>query len=281
MANVLVKARFFEVAHDGQKTFSRCLAELDDACREAGWLGVGRNLQFHLANLAADRDFICGEFVRRQTADIPPNAPDNAVLIPQLEPIAHRCAFRFLPARSILLMEVRRSALSPNQLVTILHKRCGVRGAVVLPLLRDDGWERLEANEATKFIIRIARPENLEPMDDPDDIMSSLLRFRDATGAPQIEICASRPRGEGRLAMPAIRETLSNLMRQADNDAIKKVQVQLDNEADILDLLEDHVRVAAALELDDGDIQRHYEVRRDYLSQCFDDFLGDANEGGP
>jgi hypothetical protein len=73
--------------------------------------------------------------------------------------------------------------------------------------------------------------------------------------------------------MDQVRATLSNLMRQADNESIKKVQVQLDNETDILDLLEDHVRVASNLDLDDADIARHYEARRDYLKQSFDEFL--------
>jgi hypothetical protein len=269
-----VKARFFKVSNaENAKPFVECLNELSAQCQAQPWIEVAKDLHFHISRLETDGDFISGEFVRRQITDIPPQAPDDAVLVPQNTPIGHRCAFRYMVSRDIILMEVRKSSISPNHLKGVLHRLFGIKGTLILPVLRDHAWKRLSDRSAAKFIVRVAHPENLEPMDEPDDITRSLLTLRNALQAPQIEIHASfPPYEEGWLPMDRIKRISMDLLRQSSSGSVKKVQVKLDNETDILDLLEDHAKVAGELELDDMDVDRHYESRKEFLRTSFEEF---------
>lgn len=197
-----VRARFYQVINiaNGQSTFFDALGQLwahpekDSYAEIVGGLRV-RIERFERA--PENNGMYDGEFVRQQTDNIPPRAADDGPLEPQDDPLGHRVAFRYWPEMSVILLEVRRGAVSPAAINGLAKRRLNNhRGFFFDPTLSETALERLRGGTPRRFEMRVAKPADIVAVEHEDnEIEQNLAQLQNVFSGPNIEIAVSWPRG--------------------------------------------------------------------------------------
>lgn len=276
----VVKARFFQVENfnSAQATFFDCLQQLWSAANRAEYEDIGHGVKVRLERFAPrldDDGFVEGEFVRQQEDNVPPIAVDGAPLAGSDDPIGHRCAFRYLPIHNVLLLESRREAVTPSRVNGLMKNRVRRHsGFFISPLLSETALQRLQAGTPRKVRIRVARPADVGQVEgDPLDIEENLGRFQNILGAPNIEVSASFPNTDrdGSLHWGGLNKLIN--WATGNRGHVEHLSVKILEESEPIDIFSEQIKIQDILELDNTDVEAHYEARRDFLKVGFRDYL--------
>lgn len=277
-----IKARFYQVENveHGNATLFDCLHQLWAHPRRSEYETVLGGARVRIENFENDpvvvgQGFIDGEFVRQQTDNIPPFAEQGQPLDGNVRPLGHRCAFRYHAELNVLLLESRREAVTPIRIDALVKARLNPhQGFFLSPVLSQAALEKLRNGTPRRVTFRVARPAEMEIVEGEGlGLEENLARLQNHFGGPNIEVTASWPQGnrDGILSMSAITQVIQ--WATGNRDHVEKLQVKISEEPDAIDIFSEQLKAVETLSLDNDNVEKNYQTRRDFLARCFNDHL--------
>jgi hypothetical protein len=229
--------------------------------------------------LSQDGTFFDGEFARIQTEGLP-RASGTAGLAPLAhDALGHAVAFRYHPETRVIALQTDKNAVSLRRILPYLRELNPLAGYSSDPIANEDVWERFEQGQPRKFAISLAAATNLAAAEGgPSAIASSSRRVAEASRGGTVRIEVSAPRGQDGLDKNFVRSIIE-YFGGADEGAANVTSLQVtsrqeDERADdIINFVDDLLKARRELTLLPGDIDAHYNERRDFLRLSFDENL--------
>jgi len=278
----VIRARFYQVENftNGQATLFDALHQLwNHPQREVyedifGGIRV-RIERFETDNEVVGNDFVAGEFVRQQTENIPPIAPQGGPLEGQENPLGHRSAFRYHARSGILLLESRQSGLTPIRVDGLVKARLsGHQGYYLSPVVTEDAMHRLRNGTPRRVQFRVARPEDMQIVEGDDRMIGeNLSRMANNFGGLVVETSVGFPPGnrDGHLNLSAINRAVR--WATGNRDHVEKFKVKISEEEEPIDVFAEQLKVTETLTLENLDVERNYNARRDLLARGFNAYM--------
>ncbi|MCP3878346.1 MAG: hypothetical protein GY701_08130 [Sulfitobacter sp.] len=277
-----IRARFYQAdnVNRNDKTLFDCLHELWNHPKRDEYETIYGGARVRIENFENDpgvvgAGFVDGEFVRQQKDNLPPVAEQGLPLQGNNRPLGHRCAFRYHAQLNILLLESRRESVTPMRMDALVKARLNPhRGFFLSPVLSQSALENLRNGTPRKVTMRVARPTDMEVMEDESlGLEENLARLQNHFGGPSIEISCGWPRGnrDGLLNMAAIKETIR--WATSNRDHVETLKVKISEEGEFIDVFSEQLKGSATLKLDNNDVEQNYATRRDFLANTFTDHM--------
>ncbi len=278
MTDKTVRAKFFKLYPYDDKTplFENVLSkifEIPTSVEREQELADGS--VFRLESLSNDNTYLEGEIIRKQTANMPPEANDDGLIILPLSDgggLAHSVAFCYNIETKIIAVQSIQS-LSVSRFMKYLTRFDYKYNYTPKALLKHDAWEKYERSEPKSFELSLAIPENINRIEgESDNFIEGIQRLGNISGAPQITITVSMGYTKGSLNKNIIRSTLQFLDVAPEGINVKKMRSRskLDGKTETIDFIEDILKDAAELELSDDPVT-NYQRRKSWLKTCFND----------
>ncbi|MDP2205966.1 MAG: hypothetical protein Q8K65_06620 [Alphaproteobacteria bacterium] len=274
-----VCVRFFQLRRNSENdmSFSDCLASIA-AARLGEWIDLGDDVLVRLERHQLDGAFIKGEFTRKQTTNIPPKANgDGDPLVASADPIAHRAAFQYHPALSILALESNKQGMTLAKIDKMIKQALHHSGFDYLPVASDAAWEKFSSCSPRKMTLKVANPENLSVAENATrSVAQNLNDLKEIFGGPVIEVSVGFGRQrEGALNKRALVSFFGDLIRQqeAGYRGVQKIEIKAEGEEEPIDLLLEQVKEKDVLDLSDTNIEEHYRSRRQFIERAFGKYL--------
>lgn len=280
--DIIVSARFYRANPEKGliPDFADTLLKLMDQPVQFRERDLGSGLMFRVENCLADGEYIEGQFCRKQTDNIPPQAGPLGLAPIQLDRdqgLGHLGAFRFHRPTSIILLQTNNLSATPNRITLYVKTLLNGAGTYFLePVLRQDAMDRFKDRKLRSFTVSFASPSNLEALDDQGlasakgaKLLAEAFKGLEFT----ITVKAGREGKKRRfLDFDTTEREIDGLLKSGAD--IDKLEVQTDNSSDDdsrnIDFLEEHLKCRAELELSDVNVARNYEIRRDFLKSEFE-----------
>lgn len=139
--------------------------------------------------------------------------------------------------------------------------------------MRQDAWEKYNRGLPTKIELEIAQPQNLAVIEgDVGSVIESTRKLAEVTHGPVVRIEISMGRRKGSLAKDTVDSVLSYFTQGAGgSEDVRKLNCTSANEegAEIINFLNDLLRESREVDVPEGDPDRHYEKRAQWLTACF------------
>lgn len=271
---VTVKFWLVEKADQDAQPLSRCLREIGNLPLERRERLIGQGLSMRLERLEEEQGFLCGEFVRRQETNIPPNARRGRRMEPlglgEDGSLGHRSAFRLHPGRSVLALQSLQNGVRPSSLSAYVQAMMDSGGYLARPILPREAWEKLNASRPRRFKLRVAAPTNLAIMEDENNPMGRTLRdLKDNYGGADIniEVSVGRKRTsflDKDAVLFLVKSVLGGGRRMPGVKALK-VGADVGGAVEEIDFLTGQLVEKERLDLPDDDVEGHYAVRQEFL----------------
>ena len=126
---------------------------------------LGPEVVIRLERLTEEQNYICGEVVRKQVANIPQEANDDGLTPLALSDgagLGHSIAFRYNSALRVIAIQFDRRAVSVARFLRYVGLWNEGAYYKAYPLVRGDAWERYNKGTLRKFEFQIAAPSALE-----------------------------------------------------------------------------------------------------------------------
>ncbi|HLO75350.1 MAG TPA: hypothetical protein VK196_02700 [Magnetospirillum sp.] len=276
-----VRVRFFTVhqVRDNGVNFSDALRRIDAipelADRE---LEVEPEVILRMERMEERRGLISGEFVRRQTENLPPRASEGEPLAQLgVDSIGHCTAFAYDPALSVIALQMARNGVTPIRVMVYVAQLLHIGGYQSQPIPTAEGWDKLQRGSLRALVVRVANPANLHAVNQRQrSVKEGLAAMKTAAGTTYVEAAFSMGRGQ-----PDITERGHGLLRwffgeqgRGRGDISKlKAHVAPDDggSAEWLNLLDYHMGGNAVLDLPQDDPNANYRERVRYVRRVFAD----------
>lgn len=228
-----------------------------------------------LEHTRSDRGFVVGEFVRRQTSNLPPHAPAGAPLAPLgVSSLGHTAAFLFDPATSVLAHQFSRSGTSPSRLLNYVAALTGGHAFGVVPVLTEEMWAKLQQGRLRGLRAEVSSPETLAAADnDTTSVREGFRAFQRALGTSYVEAHFKVGRGEAIERDRAIR-VLDWFRRQRSEDrgGVRRLYAEVvppeGGPAEILNLIGAQAGGSRVLDLP-PDPEANYQVRAAFVREVY------------
>lgn len=271
-----VSVRFYQISrmNDADELFSTTL-EWIFANKHNEWIEIREDVYIRLERLTRRSGVYEGEFTRRQVVNIPPKARDGRPLEPSRDPIAHRAAFRYDPQLDIFALEFNRNGLSCTRINEYIREAASHNGFGFLPAMSETAFERFKLCTPKSFTIKVAHPENLRSVENATSrtVAGNINAMKDAFGGPVVEITVGWGRYDGSLNPRSLMDVVRSMMRnKAEGADIQKMQIKAEGEEEIIDLLGEQMKTKETLDLNDNDLDAHYDERRRFIMRAFNSF---------
>lgn len=225
-----------------------------------------------LEDVSQEQGEISGQFIRGQSSSRPGQMLDNGTeTIPFPEPLGHGIAFRYRTATGLLALQFDNRTLSPSKIISYLRHHVPRADYDLVPRLRSDAWERLEAFPLRKFEVAIAGHPNPADMNDGNRaVLENVARMKQAYEANIVRIQVSMGHKKGNLA-EAAKSFLRDLFQrysdgEADIRSLKGV-ISQDEKSDEIDLLGELFDRRETFEITNDNFHLFYEFRRALLQR--------------
>jgi hypothetical protein len=222
----------------------------------------------------SEGDFVAGQFCRKQTSNIPPQAgPDglSPIMLPNGQGLGHLAAFRYHRPTRILLLQNNMQCASPKRLSVYLARINGAALFAFEPAMREDALERFKHRNVRSFTVRFASPENLEALDDKGIASARGARLL-AEAFHGLDLTISVGVGRKRkkfLDFGRVSREVKALLGSDADVAELEVKANEDEEGQTIDFLQEHLKCSANLPLPEADHKKHYQVRKAFLKSEF------------
>jgi hypothetical protein len=272
-----MKAYFYRMTphRPADESFDRCLRRLHQhfADQDGFYLDCD-SVHLRVEKYHRYDEYCTGDIIRQQRDDIPPLAPDGALMQSSTVPLAHRTAFLYHYATRVLLLQVNKTGVGVGGLDKCIVRTLDHQGFAQIPLISQSTIDELVAGNVRKMSVRFAPPDNFTVAErtDQSDI-ANLNRMRRMFDAPFLEIsCGFDSRKEGRLNAQAI----ANFIRQIYAADLQPTKVRIKHEGadELLDLLGKKMTfIDNNVRLDSGNLNGHYLARKAFLVAALADKL--------
>lgn len=239
-----------------------------------------------LESLEVQNDFLSGELIRKQVANIPPEANDDGLSPIQLSDgagLGLSSAFRYHAPTRILLIQANNQAVSHNRLGLYLKSVDENAEYEFDPVPRRDSWDRFNRGLPRKLMMKVASPEHVAGLDqEADTVGTGVANIGEALRGAYITIEVSMGQKRGSLLKGATERVLRQFRRMSAEGHmdVKMLSASISDEqsTDVIDFLDEHLIVRDRLELPDGEPQRNYAMRADFLRTSFQGNLPYLNQ---
>ena len=279
----VIRGRFYQVENfqDGQATLFEALHQLWEHPQREIYEEIFGGIRVRIERFETDpqvigQGFVAGEFVRQQTENIPPIAPQGGPLEGQENPLGHRSAFRYHAQSGILLLESRPSGLTPIRVDGLIKARLAPhRGFYLSPVVTEDALYRLRNGTPRRVQFRVARPANMQAVEGDDErmITENLARMVNNFGGLTVETSVGFPQGQrgGRLDMNAINRAVR--WATGNRDHVEKFKVKIAEEEEPIDVFAEQLKVTETLDLENLDVEENYNARRNLFARAFNAYM--------
>ncbi|MGY4288786.1 hypothetical protein ACVWXO_008006 [Bradyrhizobium sp. LM2.7] len=273
----IVRARFFRVSPQpaGVPDFPELLLlQMGQPIQKRERDITGEGVVIRVEDCQADGDFVSGQFCRKQTTNIPPQAGSDGlspIVLAEGKGIGHVAAFRYHRPTRVLLLQNNMQSATTHRIA--LYLALVNSGAVynLEPVLRADALERFKRRNIRSFTVGFASPENLEALDDKDIASARGARLL-AEAFHGLNLTISVSVGKKRKTFldfdRVTREVKALLGSNADISQLE-VSATEDEEGRSIDFLQEHMKCDETLSLPEGNPKAHYEERRKFLQRQF------------
>lgn len=247
---------------------------------------VEPEIMFRMERARRYQGLILGEMVRRQTENLPPQAPAGQHLQPlNVDSIGHTAVFAYDPGLGVLALQMARNGVTAIRLAMYVAGLLDLNGYYTLPIPSQEAWQRLRTGRIRGFRIQVATPDNLEVVDNAQTtIRQGLVNMKRATETTYVEATFGMLRGDPDIP---VRRTLPFLQwilreKEADRGGVRKLSARvIDPEnggAEWLNLLGYHMGNVTTLDLPSDNTDRNYQLRESYIRRVFDANRGHLDE---
>ena len=182
--------------------------------------------------LERNRGVWSGEFLRRQTENIPPKAFARGGVaslgLGRDEGLGHGAAFVFHPANNILIWENVRTGASLSRFSAYLEHFADGSSYEVNPSLTREAMIKLRHAHVKRLRIRIADPADLRTFDNTQRSIKDAMRLLERlTNGAFVEIEVGAERGANSFLGGAARDTMRWLLNESveQRGGIQKLQI--------------------------------------------------------
>lgn len=274
-----VAARFFRVSEPpkGVAEFADLL--LTDAKTpevEKRERQIGDGLILRLERCKPRGEFLIGEFCRKQTTNIPPQAGPKGlapIVLGDGGGIGHVAAFRYHRPTRVLLLQTNRLSASARRISLYLAAIEPAALFTISRVIRQDAWERFKDKRVRRITLGFASPANLEALDEGGLAVARGVRMlAEAYKGVEVEVTISVGRQRKKfLSKEMIRTSFNKLLSSDAHLKTAQVRTSSDDGPDDIDMIEEHLMAERELNLPDKDPNANYQVRKAFLKTVFSD----------
>lgn len=277
-----IKARFYEVENvkSSDSALYECLDRLWNHPEKESYVEIFGGVKVRLERYESDHrsngsGFVSGEFVRQQTDNIPPIAEQGQPLSANSYPLGHRCAFRYHPRTSVILLESRRGAVTPIRIDGLIKARLSPhKGLFLSPVLSEGALENLRNGTPRNITFRVARPAQMDRIEgDLIDLDGDLARLATNFNGLSVGVSIGFPKGENDRSLDMNMIDRAIKWASGNRNHVESMKVKVMEEPDSIDVFTEQLKVVKDLQLDSDDVQLNYETRRAFLAASFDDYM--------
>ena len=229
-----------------------------------------------LERLTEDNSFYDGEIVRKQVADMPPEANNSGLTKLPVSPgggIGHCIAFRYSVTTQVIAIQFDNRTVSINKFLAYLKDFDPTYSYRPEPMVRKDAWEKYNQGLPTKFAIEIAQPQNLEAVEgEVGSAIASAQNLADIANGPIIYIEVKMGRKKGSLAKQSV-DSFLEYFRTGDGHTqdVRKLCATTATEdgSEMVNFLHDFLREQRDIEVPEGEPDAHYTKRQACVTSCF------------
>ena len=239
-------------------------------------LGQNSPLIVRLERLeGSQQGYVCGELVRKQTDNIPPEANDSGLTPVNLSAdggLGYSSAFSFHGTTSSLVLQSNRVAVSAPRLRLYLESWRSDAKFDFDQIAKEDSWSRFNSGVPRKLKMRIAspttHPANLN--DTAQTVSESAANIAEALGGSYITIEISMGAKKGGLLKNKAKSIISALRKADDNQEmdIRTLSATVkpgEGESDVVDFLQEYLAFKDVLSLPSDDADKNYDLRKKLL----------------
>jgi hypothetical protein len=252
-----VRARFFRVSEKPDEAADLpdlLLAETKKSLsdRERNVSGTTQEdnepgVMLRLEECETEGEFVTGQFCRKQTINIPPQAgPDGLapITLADGQGIGHLSAFRYHRPTRVILLQNNIQCASPRriQLYAASINPAALYG--FSPIMRQDALERFKHRQVRSFTVGFASPENLEALDDKGIASARGARMlAEAFHGLNLTITVSvGKKRKSFLDFDAVSNEIKALLGSDANVSQLEVSANEDEEGSNIDFIQEHLR---------------------------------------
>ncbi len=237
-------------------------------------LQTNPGVKLRLEGCTSVGNILHGQFVRKQTANIPPSASDAGLApIPMADGhgLAHTAAFLYhVPTRIMVLQSNRLCATHSRVAAYVGMYRNGALFNLK-PIRQPDAEGRLNPSKIREFKVQFASPDNLEALEREGIAAARGAReAAQAYGATVITITVSAgPERKKYLDETGAMGLLRRLWGR-DTEATKlSARSKTGDKTEWIDLIDEHIKAEAEIDLPEMDPEAHYRARSAWLETEF------------
>jgi hypothetical protein len=280
-----VSARYFRVSGQPEKAadfpdllLGEMAKPLTDRERDVTATGVILRVE----HCQAEATFVSGQFCRKQTENIPPQAGPAGLApmnLPAGQGLGHLAAFLYHRPTRVFLLQNNMQCATPHRVSLYLMMINGNALYKFVPVFRQDAMERFKDRKVRSFTVRFASPENLDALDDAGIASARGARMlAEAFHGLDLEITIGvGKRRKSFLDFASVKRDIEAILGSAAK--VKKLEVSgtEDELGPDIDFLQEQLKCKEKLALDDQDYQKNYQVRKVFLQEQFNGNLDYLN----
>lgn len=193
---------------------------------------------------------VCGELIRMQTDNLPPQAASGHPVQPLgVSAIGHSTVFAYDPRLSVLALQLGASYS-------------------LLPAPTMEAWQKLNSGRVRSVGFRVAHPESLRAVDaQARAVKSGLVDLKGALGTTKVDVTLSMSRGDEDIGKRASLDLFRwfRAEKEEERGGISRLTANVVpaglEKADLLNLIEAQMGAHATLELPSDDPDQSYAAR--------------------
>lgn len=224
-----------------------------------------------LEDFETDGDFLCGQFIRGQTGNMPGRMEaDGTHDLPFEEPIGHGIAFRYRQSDGLLGIQYDSRILSPSRILQYLYEHSMHAEWHIEPRLRADAIDRFNDLPIRKLEIAVAGIPNPADADDADgSVWSSIARMKESYEADTVRITISRGHRGGSL-LDGVKALAHEAMDRIGTGEVRALKATVETGDGVpneeIDLMGELFDVKEELSFPNRDFAQFYQLRKSLLA---------------
>jgi hypothetical protein len=232
---------------------------------------IGRNFVVRLELLEEENQHVvCGELTRIQSTNMPSEVTtDGRIPLSTRNRLGHSVVFRVNHHLGLLGMEFNSRVCSPGRLLGYLAEFDPTAAYRMLPLVREDAWDRYNRSEPRKLQVSVASPTDLSVLDgDGRAVGEAIAAMGEAYEAPKITVEISMGHSRGHLGQKItgfVRELLSK--SSEEEIQLEKLKAFTPDFPEGIDFLDELVIFREELNLHDRDPDINFQIKKEYLQR--------------
>ncbi|MEA1833997.1 hypothetical protein U8607_18065 [Methylobacterium durans] len=230
---------------------------------------IGSNFVVRLESLDEENQHVvCGELTRIQSTNMPSEVTTaGRTALSTQNRLGHSVVFRINHHLGLLGMEFNSRVCSPGRLIGYLAEFDPTAAYRMLPLVREDAWERYNRSEPRKIQVSVASPTDLSVLDgDGRAVGEAIAAMGEAYEAPKITVEISMGQARGHLGQ-RITGFVHELLTKSSQEEIQleKLKAFTPDFPEGIDFLDELVVFREELSLHDRDPDINFSIKKDYL----------------